>query len=42
MPARHMANRHRAVAVVAPYYYRPSAESIYAYFREIARNTPST
>ena len=29
----------RAVAVVAPYYYRPSAESIYAYFREIARNS---
>ncbi|HZZ28299.1 MAG TPA: dihydrodipicolinate synthase family protein [Pirellulales bacterium] len=30
----------RAVAIVAPYYYKLSAESVYAYFREIARQTP--
>ena len=30
----------RAVAIVAPYYYKLSPESVYAYFREIALNTP--
>ncbi|HEX4131222.1 MAG TPA: dihydrodipicolinate synthase family protein [Pirellulales bacterium] len=30
----------RAVAIVAPYYYQLSPESVYAYFREIGRNTP--
>jgi len=30
----------RAVAIVAPYYYKLSAESVYAYFCEIARHTP--
>ncbi|MEI7780431.1 MAG: dihydrodipicolinate synthase family protein [Planctomycetota bacterium] len=30
----------RAVAVVAPFYYRLSAESVHAYFREIARESP--
>jgi len=30
----------RAVAIVSPYYYRLSPESVYAYFREIARNSP--
>lgn len=30
----------RAVAIVSPYYYRLSPASVYAYFREIARNTP--
>jgi len=30
----------RAVAIVSPFYYRLSPESVYAYFREIARNTP--
>lgn len=30
----------RAAAVVAPYFYRLSQESIYAYFREIALNSP--
>ncbi|HWA99717.1 MAG TPA: dihydrodipicolinate synthase family protein [Pirellulales bacterium] len=30
----------RAVAIVAPYYYPLSADSVYAYFREIGRNTP--
>src|ERR1051326_2957755 len=30
----------RAVAIVAPFYYRLSAESVYAYFREIALNSP--
>lgn len=29
-----------AVAIVAPFYYRLSPEAIYAYFAEIARNTP--
>ena len=29
-----------AVAIVSPYYYRLSQESIYAYFREIARHSP--
>ncbi|TWU57496.1 dihydrodipicolinate synthase family protein [Rubripirellula reticaptiva] len=28
----------RAVAIVAPYYYRLSSEGVYAYFREIADN----
>jgi 2-dehydro-3-deoxy-D-pentonate aldolase len=30
----------RAVAIVAPFYYKLSAESVYAYFREIGDNTP--
>ena len=30
----------RAVAIVSPYYYRLSPESTYAYFREIALNSP--
>jgi 4-hydroxy-tetrahydrodipicolinate synthase len=30
----------RAVAVVSPFYYRLSPESVYAYFREIAVNSP--
>ncbi len=30
----------RAVAIVAPFYYRLAPEAVYAYFREIARNTP--
>jgi 2-dehydro-3-deoxy-D-pentonate aldolase len=30
----------RAVAIVAPFYYKLSAASVYAYFREIGRNTP--
>ena len=29
-----------AVAIVSPYYYKLSAESVYAYFREIALNSP--
>ncbi len=29
-----------AVAIVSPFYYKLSPESVYAYFREIARNTP--
>ena len=30
----------RAVAIVSPIYYKLSPESVYAYFREIARHTP--
>jgi dihydrodipicolinate synthase/N-acetylneuraminate lyase len=30
----------RAVALVAPFYYKLSPESVYAYFAEIARNSP--
>jgi 4-hydroxy-tetrahydrodipicolinate synthase len=30
----------RAVAIVSPFYYRLSPESVYAYFREIAINSP--
>ena len=30
----------RAVAIVAPFYYRLSPESVYAYFREIALHSP--
>jgi len=30
----------RAVAIVSPYYYRLSPDNVYAYFREIGRNTP--
>ncbi len=30
----------RAVAIVSPYYYRLSPESVYAYFREIALHSP--
>ncbi|HTQ38075.1 MAG TPA: dihydrodipicolinate synthase family protein [Pirellulales bacterium] len=30
----------RAVAIVAPYYYKLGPESVFAYFREIARHTP--
>jgi 4-hydroxy-tetrahydrodipicolinate synthase len=30
----------RAVAIVSPFYYKLSPESVYAYFREIARNSP--
>ncbi len=29
-----------AVAIVSPFYYRLGSESVYAYFLEIARNTP--
>lgn len=29
-----------AVAIVAPFYYKLSSEAVYAYFAEIARNTP--
>ncbi|HEY2148995.1 MAG TPA: dihydrodipicolinate synthase family protein [Pirellulales bacterium] len=30
----------RAVAIVSPFYYRLSSEAIFAYFREIAENSP--
>jgi 4-hydroxy-tetrahydrodipicolinate synthase len=30
----------RAVAIVSPYYYKLSPQAVYAYFREIGRNTP--
>jgi len=30
----------RAVAIVSPYYYRLSADNVYAYFKEIGQNTP--
>jgi dihydrodipicolinate synthase/N-acetylneuraminate lyase len=30
----------RAVAIVAPYYYRLSPDNVYAYFHEISRHTP--
>lgn len=30
----------RAVAIVSPFYYKLSPESVFAYFREIARNSP--
>ncbi|MBI4663692.1 MAG: dihydrodipicolinate synthase family protein [Verrucomicrobia bacterium] len=30
----------RAVAIVSPFYYRLSPESVYAYFREIAQHSP--
>ncbi len=30
----------RAVAIVSPFYYRLGPESVYAYFAEIARNSP--
>jgi dihydrodipicolinate synthase/N-acetylneuraminate lyase len=30
----------RAVAIVAPFYYKLPPESVYAYFREIARHSP--
>lgn len=30
----------RAVAIVAPFYYKLGPSAVYAYFREIARNTP--
>jgi 4-hydroxy-tetrahydrodipicolinate synthase len=30
----------RAVAIVSPYYYKLSPQSVYAYFHEIGRNTP--
>ena len=30
----------RAVAIVAPFYYKLSPASVYAYFKEIAKNTP--
>lgn len=30
----------RAVAIVSPFYYKLNAESVYAYFREIAINSP--
>ena len=30
----------RAVAIVAPFYYKLNAQSVYAYFREIGKNTP--
>lgn len=30
----------RAVAIVAPFYYRLSPDNVYAYFKEIARHTP--
>lgn len=30
----------RAVAIVAPFYYKLGPEAVYAYFKEIGRNTP--
>ena len=30
----------RAVAIVAPYYYKLSPDNVYAYFKEIGRHTP--
>ena len=30
----------RAVAIVSPYYYRLSSEAVFAYYREIAENSP--
>ncbi|MEZ6047877.1 MAG: dihydrodipicolinate synthase family protein [Planctomycetaceae bacterium] len=30
----------RAVAIVAPFYYKLGPEAVYAYFREIGKNTP--
>ena len=30
----------RVVAIVAPFYYKLTPESVYAYFAEIARNSP--
>jgi 4-hydroxy-tetrahydrodipicolinate synthase len=30
----------RAVAIVSPFYYKLSPDNVYAYFREIGRNTP--
>ncbi len=30
----------RAVAIVSPFYYRLSPDNVYAYFKEIGRNTP--
>ena len=30
----------RAVAIVAPFYYKLSPESVYAYFREVLRHAP--
>ena len=30
----------RAVAIVAPFYYKLSPDSVYAYFKEIGQNTP--
>ena len=30
----------RAVAIVSPYYYKLSPDNVYAYFKEIGRNTP--
>src|SRR5215467_13478103 len=30
----------RAVAIVSPFYYKLSPQAVYAYFREIGRNTP--
>ena len=30
----------RAVAIVSPYYYKLSPQAVYAYFREIGKNTP--
>ena len=30
----------RAVAIVAPFYYKLSPDNVYAYFKEIGRNTP--
>jgi len=30
----------RAVAIVSPFYYRLSPDNVYAYFREIGKNTP--
>ena len=30
----------RAVAIVSPFYYKLSPDSVYAYFREIGRNSP--
>jgi 4-hydroxy-tetrahydrodipicolinate synthase len=35
-----LASGARAVAVVSPFYYRLSPESVYAYFREIGRHSP--
>ena len=34
------AHGRRAVAIVAPFYYKLTPESVYAYFAEIARHSP--
>ena len=36
----YLENGARAVAIISPYYYRLSSGAVYAYFHEIARNSP--